>query len=62
MKPVTTLATSRTPDGEPLILQEHDGQYFMNVGGVQLMGTNVTALNLVHLCVCVCVCVCVCIM
>jgi spermidine synthase len=40
MKPVTTHATSRTPDGEPLLLQEHDGQYFMKVGGVQLMGTN----------------------
>jgi spermidine synthase len=43
MKPVTTLATSRTPDGEPLILQEHDGQYFMKVGGVQLMGTNASS-------------------
>lgn len=43
MKPVTTLATSRTPDGEPLILQEHDSQYFMKVGGVQLMGTNASS-------------------
>lgn len=43
MKPVITLATSRTPDGEPLILQEHDGQYFMKVGGVQLMGTNASS-------------------
>lgn len=43
MKPVTILATSRTPDGEPLILQEHDGHYFMKVGGVQLMGTNASS-------------------
>jgi spermidine synthase len=43
MKPVTTLATSRTPDGEPLTLQEHDGHYFMKVGGVQLMGTNASS-------------------
>lgn len=43
MKPVTTLATSRTPDGELLLLQEHDGQHFMKVGGVQLMGTNASS-------------------
>jgi spermidine synthase len=43
MKPTTTLATSHTPDGERLILQEHDGQYFMKVGGVQLMGTNTSS-------------------
>lgn len=43
MKPVTTLATSRTPDGEPLLLQEHDGHHFMKVGGVQLMGTNASS-------------------
>jgi spermidine synthase len=43
MKPVTTLATSRTPDGESLLLQEHDGQFFMKVGGVQLMGTNASS-------------------
>lgn len=43
MKPVTTLATSRTPDGDPLILQEHDGHYFLKIGGVQLMGTNASS-------------------
>jgi len=43
MKPTTILATSHTPDGERLILQEHDGQYFMKVGGVQLMGTNASS-------------------
>ncbi|MEP2777201.1 MAG: spermine synthase [Luteolibacter sp.] len=40
MKVTTTLATSVTPDGEPLVLQEHDGHYFMKVRGVQLMSTN----------------------
>lgn len=40
MKITTTLATSTTPDGEPLILLEHDGQHFMKVRGVPLMSTN----------------------
>lgn len=39
MKVTTTLATSITPDGEQLMLQEHDGQYFMKVRGVPLMST-----------------------
>ena len=39
MKVTTTLASARTPDGELLILQEHDGQYFMKVRGVPLMST-----------------------
>lgn len=43
MKPTTTLATSRTPDGEPLILLEHDGQHYMKVGGVPLMGTHASS-------------------
>ena len=43
MKITTTLATSITPDGEPLILQEHDGQFFMKVRGVQLMSTNASS-------------------
>jgi spermidine synthase len=43
MKPTTTLATSRTPDGEPLILQEHDGHHYMKVGGVPLMGTHASS-------------------
>jgi spermidine synthase len=43
MKITTTLATSITPDGEPLILQEHDGNYFMKVRGVQLMSTNASS-------------------
>jgi len=43
MKITTTLATSSTPDGEPLVLQEHDGQYFLKVRGVQLMSTNASS-------------------
>jgi spermidine synthase len=43
MKITTTLATSHTPDGEPLILLEHDGQYYMKVGGVPLMSTNASS-------------------
>ncbi len=43
MKVATTLATSSTPDGEPLALQHHDGHYFMNVAGVPLMSTNASA-------------------
>lgn len=43
MKITTTLATSTTPDGEPLVLMEHDGHYFMKVGGVQLMSTNASS-------------------
>jgi spermidine synthase len=43
MKVTTTLATSHTPDGEPLILLEHDGQHYMKVGGVPLMSTNASS-------------------
>ena len=43
MKPTTTLATSHTPDGEPLTLLEHDGQHYMKVGGVPLMSTNASS-------------------
>ncbi|MBG7608778.1 MAG: spermine synthase [Verrucomicrobia bacterium] len=43
MKPTTTLATSKTPDGETLLLQEHDGHHFMKVGGVPLMSTNASS-------------------
>jgi len=43
MKVTTTLARSATPDGEPLVLQEHDGHYFMKVRGVQLMSTNASS-------------------
>lgn len=43
MKITTTLATSITPDGETLLLQEHDGQYFMKVRGVPLMSTTASS-------------------
>ena len=43
MKPTTTLASCRTPDGASLVLQEHDGQYFLKVGGVQLMSTTASS-------------------
>lgn len=39
MKPTTNLATAATPDGKTLLLQEHDGEYFLKVGGVPLMST-----------------------
>lgn len=43
MKITTTLATATTPDGDKLVLQEHDGHYFMKVRGVQLMSTNASS-------------------
>lgn len=43
MKITTTLATCRTPDGAILVLQEHDGQHFLKVGGVQLMSTTASS-------------------
>jgi spermidine synthase len=39
MKPTTDLATSKTPDGKTLLLQEHDGHHFLKVDGVPLMST-----------------------
>ena len=43
MKVTTTLATATTPEGDALVLQEHDGHYFMRVRGVQLMSTNASS-------------------
>jgi spermidine synthase len=43
MKITTTLATCRTPDGTMLVLQEHDGQHYLKVGGVQLMSTTASS-------------------
>ena len=43
MKPTTTLARAVTPDGQALVLQEHDGHFFMKVGGVPLMSTSAAA-------------------
>lgn len=39
VKATTNLASSRTADGTVLLLQEHDGQFFLKVGGVPLMST-----------------------
>lgn len=43
MKPTTKLATAKTPDGEALVLLEHDGQYVLKVRGVPLMSTKDSA-------------------
>jgi len=43
MKITSTLATCRTPDGAMLVLQEHDGQHYLKVGGVQLMSTTASS-------------------
>lgn len=43
MKITTTLATSHTPDGTPLVLQEHDGEHYLKLGGVPLMSTRAAA-------------------
>ena len=39
MKATTTLASCRTPDGALMVLQEHDGQHYLKIDGVQLMST-----------------------
>ncbi len=39
MKVTTTLATCAAPDGGKLVLQKHDGEFFLKVDGVQLMST-----------------------
>ncbi len=39
MKPTTTLASSTSPDGQVLLLQEHDGEYYLRIDGVPLMST-----------------------
>jgi spermidine synthase len=43
MKPTTTLASCKTPEGDQMLLQEHDGQYFLKIGGVQLMSTTASS-------------------
>lgn len=43
MKPTTKLASAITPDGETLMLLEHDGEYLMKVRGVPLMSTRDSA-------------------
>jgi len=39
MKATTTLASCLTPDGAPMVLQQHDGQHYLKIGGVPLMST-----------------------
>lgn len=39
MKPTTTLAETRTPDGSKMFLQHHDGHFSMCVDGEMLMST-----------------------
>ena len=43
MKVTTTLATCESPDGGKLLLQEHDGQYYLKVDGVPLMSTTASS-------------------
>jgi len=43
MKITTTLASCLTPDGARLMLQEHDGQHYLKLGGVQLMSTTASS-------------------
>lgn len=39
MKPTKNLAEGKAPDGKVLLLQKHDGEHFLKVGGVPLMST-----------------------
>ena len=43
MKPFTTVATARTPDGAELTLHGHDGQFYLRLNRQPLMGTNASA-------------------
>lgn len=43
VKPTLNLATGLSPDGETMLLQEHDGEFFLKVGGVPLMSTTACA-------------------
>lgn len=43
MKITTTLASCHTPDGARLALQEHDGQHYLKIDGVQLMSTTASS-------------------
>jgi spermidine synthase len=43
MKPTIDLAEGRAPGGQSLRLQQHDGEYFLKIGGVTLMSTTACA-------------------
>ena len=42
MKPIHTLAETKTPDGAAMLLQERDGEHFISVNGQPLMSTRAT--------------------
>jgi spermidine synthase len=46
MKPHHKLAETRTPDGVPLTLEEHDGSFCIRIGGLALMHSKATASEL----------------
>jgi spermidine synthase len=43
MKATATLATDRAPDGTLMVLQRHDGEFYLKVDGVALMSTRAVA-------------------
>jgi spermidine synthase len=43
VKPFTTVATARTPDGAELTLHGHDGQFYLRLNRQPLMGTHASA-------------------
>ncbi len=43
VKPTKNLAEGLAPGGQTLLLQQHDGEYFLKVGGVPLMSTTACA-------------------
>lgn len=43
MKITTHIASCVTPDGARLLLQKHDGQYYLRIDGVQLMSTTASS-------------------
>ncbi|MDB6175394.1 MAG: spermine synthase [Chthoniobacteraceae bacterium] len=46
MKPFSTLAQTRTPNGAQLTLQEHDGQFYLKLNGRQLMSSTAASSEL----------------
>ena len=43
MKATTILASSQVADGTPLVLEEHDGEHYLEIDGAQLMSTRASA-------------------
>lgn len=46
MKPTRKLAATKTPDGVPLTLEEHDGTFCIRINGLALMHSKTTASEL----------------